>query len=118
MLFRSIEGYKKAFAAHNLVFREERIVKCRKPDFACGYSLTKNIFAEKSVDAVITVNDVMALGAKRAIKELGYIVPKDVSVAGYDDVIFSSISEIPLTTVRQSLQKISEETVQILFEKV
>ena len=60
----------------------------------------------------------MALGVKKAVKEYGYKIPDDISVAGYDDVIFSSISEIPLTTVKQNIARICIETVNILIKKM
>jgi len=45
-------------------------------------------------------NDVIALGAMKAMAEKGIRVPEDVSIVGFDDVSFSSISSPPLTTMR------------------
>jgi LacI family transcriptional regulator len=66
----------------------------------------------------MAINDIMALGAKRALKEMGYGIPNDIAVAGYDDVIYSSISEIPLTTVRQPVPKICRKAVSILIDRI
>ncbi len=113
-----IEGYKRALEENGIAFDSNRIVECKRADFSCGYSSTKRVLRANNIDAITTVNDIMALGAKRAVKELGYHVPEDISVAGYDDVIFSSISEVPLTTIKQNVQQISRETVNILFDKI
>jgi LacI family transcriptional regulator len=113
-----IEGYKKALLENRVDFSEENIISCGHPDFNCGYELTKKLISEKKPDAIIAINDILALGVKRAVKEKGYAVPDEISIAGYDDVIFSSISEIPLTTVKQDIQEISRVTVDILFKKI
>lgn len=113
-----IKGHKRALNEAGIELREESFIECRKPDFNCGYSAAQAAVEKKKPDAIITVNDIMALGAKRGVIDLGLRIPEDISVAGYDDVIFSSISEIPLTTIRQDIQEISRETVNILFEKI
>ena len=44
-------------------------------------------------------NDVIAIGAMRALKEKGYRIPRDVAVIGFDNIAFCSYVEPPLTTV-------------------
>jgi LacI family transcriptional regulator len=51
--------------------------------------------------AVFCANDTMALGAMCALRELGYRVPEDVSVLGFDDIPAAEGSRPALTTVRQ-----------------
>jgi DNA-binding LacI/PurR family transcriptional regulator len=51
--------------------------------------------------ALICGDDMMAFGAIQALKELGYRVPEDVSIVGFDDVNLARFSSPPLTTVRQ-----------------
>ncbi len=45
-------------------------------------------------------NDMIALGAMKALQEKGYRIPEDVSMIGFDDLPFSEISNPPLTTLR------------------
>lgn len=49
--------------------------------------------------AIICVNDFMALGVLKELREQGYSVPKDVSVTGYDNISLSEFACPPLTTV-------------------
>lgn len=49
--------------------------------------------------AILCSNDLMAIGAIKAVREAGLRVPKDVSVIGFDDIYLASISAPPLTTV-------------------
>ncbi len=62
-------------------------------------------------DALVCVNDMMALGAINALRERGVRVPEDMAVTGYDDVIFATVSPVPITTVRQDVGEISREAV-------
>ena len=45
-------------------------------------------------------NDMIALGAMKALQEKGYRIPEDVSIVGFDDLPFSEISSPGLTTLR------------------
>jgi len=113
-----IQGFRRAFEESGLALDRRRIVECERTDFDCGYSTALRFVRKVRPDAVVAINDIMALGAKRAIKELGYAIPEEVSVAGYDDVIFSSIPEIPLTTVRQNIRRIGRLTVELLLKQI
>ncbi len=57
--------------------------------------------ADARIDAVIAANDLMAVGAMRALAERGIDVPREVSVTGFDDTEDSRFTVPPLTTVRQ-----------------
>ncbi len=49
--------------------------------------------------AVITSNDLTAIGALGAIHEAGLKVPEDISLIGFDDISFAHLTQPPLTTV-------------------
>jgi LacI family transcriptional regulator len=49
--------------------------------------------------AIICVNDVMAVGALRELRELGIRVPQDISVTGFDNVKLSEFCYPALTTL-------------------
>ena len=115
---RRIDGYVKAFREAKLVPRQEFIVRCDRPNFFNGYSNAKRILSEAPPDAIVAINDILALGIKKAAMELGFAIPGDLSIAGYDDVIFSSISQTPLTTVRQNIPEICSETVRTLMNLI
>lgn len=51
--------------------------------------------------ALVCANDLLALGAIRALNRSGRRVPQDVSVIGYDDIDFASSAAVPLTSIRQ-----------------
>lgn len=53
------------------------------------------------IDAVFVANDLMALGAMRALKQSGRRVPDDVAVIGFDDIEYGRHTEPTLTTIHQ-----------------
>lgn len=59
--------------------------------------------ANPDVTAVIGLSDQLAIGASQAAFRLGFDVPGDVSVAGFDDIPRASTWDVPLTTIRQPL---------------
>lgn len=71
---------------------------------------------DPDLDAVFVANDNMALGALAALRELGRRVPEDVAVVGFDDVRPASITDPPLTTVRQSIEALGRETARMLAQ--
>jgi DNA-binding LacI/PurR family transcriptional regulator len=78
----------------------------------------KLIESKAAVDAIITLNDIMALGSLRALIEKNITVPDDVSIAGYDDVVFAGVSTIPLSTVRQDVVGIAGNGVKMLMDMI
>lgn len=70
-------------------------------------------------DAVFVANDHMAFAVMDVLRsELGFDVPHDVSVVGFDDVPPASWPAYALTSVRQRANKMVEETVRLMMEKI
>jgi LacI family transcriptional regulator len=64
-----------------------------------GYEHGRTLAARDDVTAVFAANDHMAMGLLRAFGEAGRHIPRDVSIAGYDDVPEAEFQMVPLTTV-------------------
>ncbi len=110
-----IAGFARALKASGYTFKNDMIVRCREPNFRNGYEKTASLIRKRKPDAIMAINDILALGAKRAIGEAGYTIPDDIAVAGFDDVIFASISELPLTTVKQDVPEMCRLAVHELM---
>jgi LacI family transcriptional regulator len=61
--------------------------------------------SDHSVTAVFAGNDLMAIGAVRAIRECGLRIPEEMAVVGYDDIPPAAHHQPPLTTVRQPVYR-------------
>jgi DNA-binding LacI/PurR family transcriptional regulator len=70
---------------------------------------------ELGFSAVFAANDQMALGLVRAFHEAGVQVPRDVSVAGFDDIPQAAYFWPPLTTVRQDFAELGRRCVAALL---
>ena len=68
--------------------------------------------------AVFCFNDIAAIGAIRALKDVGLSVPGDVSVVGFDDIQSAAYSTPSLTTVRQPLTEMGKRGAQVLLERI
>jgi LacI family transcriptional regulator len=75
---------------------------------------------EKSRDftAVFCFNDIAAIGAIRALKDVGLSVPGDVSVVGFDDILSAAYATPSLTTVRQPLFEMGKRGAKVLLERI
>jgi LacI family transcriptional regulator len=68
--------------------------------------------------AFFCMNDIIAYGCMRALREKGIAIPGDVSVIGFDDLPSSSVTEPPLTSIRVSTHQIGERALEILSERI
>lgn len=68
--------------------------------FEGGRLAASRVLADKDMPtAVVVANDLMALGAMQEFKSAGLHIPQDISIVGFDDISFASLSEPALTTV-------------------
>ncbi len=113
-----IDGYLRAYSDCGIPCDPGLIIQCARPDFQSGYIESSRLIEGMRLDALIAINDILALGAQKAFKEHGFSIPNDISIAGYDDVIFSSISDVPFTTVRQNIPEIARLSVDLLIGRI
>jgi len=81
-------------------------------------AIKKLLNYEVGFSAVFALNDRMALGAMRALREAGLRIPQDVSVVGYDDLPLTAYFDPPLTTIHQPIEKFGEIGFQLLLDAV
>lgn len=79
--------------------------------YAGGYEASRELVG-CGATAIVCGSDVMAAGALEGVRSLGLSVPQDVSVVGYDDVFWASLTHPPLTTVRQAVPQIARAAVR------
>lgn len=91
----------------------------------CRYSMPEAYDATKKLlercpdlTAIFAVSDVMALGAIRALRDMGRRVPEDISVVGYDGIVTGQYSMPRLTTVRQDTQQLAQRGVDALLRGI
>ena len=68
--------------------------------------------------AIICVNDFMALGVMKELREQGFSIPGEVSVTGYDNISLSEFAHPPLTTVNIPREKIGHLAFAVLVPEL
>jgi len=84
-----------------------------------GYQNTQQLLNNPNrPTAIFLANDIMAVGAIKAIQEAGLRVPEDISVAGFDNIPLASYSNPPLTTVHQPAYQKGVVATQLLIQQL
>jgi DNA-binding LacI/PurR family transcriptional regulator len=84
-----------------------------------GYEAAKQLLTTKvPFSAIFVGNDRMAIGALRALYEKGLSVPEDVSLVGFDDMVEAAYLNPPLTTVRQDLNVMAQQSIEYLVSMI
>lgn len=87
--------------------------------FDSGRAAAIEILNSKKIPtAVIAANDMMTLGAMQEFKEAGMKIPQDISLIGFDDIAFSSLSEPALTTVYSPRVEMGRRAVEALITTI
>ena len=84
-----------------------------------GYPPVRELLARtRDFTAIFCFNDTAAIGAIRAIEDVGLSCPRDISVIGFDDIIVAEYYNPRLTTVRQPLHKMGWTAAQLLVKRI
>jgi LacI family transcriptional regulator len=113
-----VDGYKAALAAAGVPFAPA-LLQVGDFRFEGGEQRMLALLAlPEPPTAVFACNDMMALGAMRAIKRAGLRVPQDISVIGFDDTPLASLVFPPLTTVLQPVKAMADLAVELLVKRI
>jgi DNA-binding LacI/PurR family transcriptional regulator len=83
-----------------------------------GHRAALELAGRDDVTAIFAANDQMALGAMKALHELGRDIPNQVSVVGFDDMDESRAFWPPLTTVRQNFREVGRIAMERLLAQI
>ena len=108
-----------------LAAREAGIDVDRIPHIETTYGIETGVAAFRQImawtprpTAVFCGNDVLAIGALKAAKEMGLSVPGDISITGFDDIELASLAEPALTTVHVPHREMGRRAASMLIEMV
>ncbi len=88
-------------------------------EYRIGYNLTRELLTEgKNVTAIAGLNDMIAFGIIAALQEEKLKVPGDVSVIGCDNIIFSRMSHMSLTTIEHFVPLKGRDACDIIMRKI
>lgn len=114
------EGFVNAVTEAGLTVSKE-FQLFLEPTFEGAYRDMKVILENRDIKlptAYFAFNDIIAIGAIRAMKESNIKIPEQISVIGFDDMPFCDISSPRLTTLRVHKQYIGKTAVRRLMQKI
>jgi len=111
-------GHVKALQTANIPVDRTKQVSAISTE-SSGYDAAMMLIAQGAkFDAIFAASDLIAIGAIRALKEKGILVPEQVAVVGYDDIPVASFANPPLTTIKQNTQLAGEILVDSVLKLI
>jgi LacI family transcriptional regulator len=78
----------------------------------------KAALAQRQATAVFAGADLIAIGAMRHVQDQGMVVPRDLSIIGFDDIDLSGLTQPALTTVELPIEEMAREAVATLVSRI
>ena len=115
---RRLRGYRAAFDAASVPLPATRIVAGHATIEGGVEAFRLAWAAGHRPTALLAMSDAMAIGAMSAARDLGVLVPRDLSIVGFDDVDVAAHVEPPLTTVHQPIREKGAEAARLLLADI
>ena len=113
-----LAGYRDALKRHHVAYDDE-LVEQGLFDHESGYSCAKKLLSLRPrPTAIFASDDHMAMGVLAVAHEMSLEVPRELSVAGFDDTSFAKFAWPPLTTVCQPAAQIAELATEVLLAQL
>ncbi|PKK94862.1 MAG: LacI family transcriptional regulator [Tenericutes bacterium HGW-Tenericutes-5] len=113
---RRLKGYTLALKEAGIDYKDV-FVEEGDYQYNSGYLGALSLI-DKGVSAIFACNDLMAYGCYQAIKEKNLKVPEDISVVGFDDLLFSKMLSVPLSTVYQDIKKLGSKATELIIDYI
>lgn len=113
-------GFLRAVERLGLPLKRENIFEIATEGGDAVYAELKRELEgkEKLPTAFFADNDIVAICAMRVLRELGYQIPEDISIIGFDNMTLSEMLDPPLTTIQIPKKTMGIAAVNAIIEKV
>lgn len=113
-----LAGAYQAFARNGITLTHDNIIYTNffREEAVAGVEAYFKTHAPDSVTAFLCMSDMLAVGAIEALKALGYRVPQDYSVVGYDGLELTNYTDPKITTVDQNIKQKGYEAARLLWD--
>ena len=110
-----LSGYKQALKENNIEFDPELVIEGHY-DIEGGIKAVQKL-ENKDFSAIFAFNDLSAYGVYKQLKFKDFVVPDDISLVGYDNIFFSDLLDVPLTSINQPVYDIASKAVELIVDK-
>jgi LacI family transcriptional regulator len=112
-------GFREAMEYFSLPVQEKFIIGVDPAFDGSSRDMEKHLSRNNTLPtAFFCMNDIIAYGVIRALRNRDFNIPGNVSIIGFDDLPSSSLSDPPLTTIRVSTQQIGQRALEKLSERI
>lgn len=108
-----LKGYKAALKDAGIPYRDELVYKGDFQEVG-GYNQVEKLIRNSSVTAIFAANDGMAIGAIKKMIDMGYHVPKDYSIVGFDNIDMGNYITPTLSTVHCQFEEFARISISAL----
>jgi LacI family transcriptional regulator len=113
-----LAGYKNELTAHGLAI-DPKLIQPGDWEYEGGSSAAENLLTlDELPSAIFVANDLMALGAIRAIQDAGLHIPDDIAIVGYDNREFARIFRPRITTVSMPVYEMGRAAAELLVKRI
>lgn len=109
------DGYIRALKTAKIPLQQDLIVEGNFRMESGEQAMHRLLCLPKRPDAVFAANDLMALGAMKALKQVNLRIPEDVALMGYDDIALASMVSPALTTLAMPKKELGTQAAEILL---
>lgn len=111
-------GFRDAMAQNGLEIEEKYCIKLHPTLNGAQETMKEYLRGKPELpSAYVAINDIIALGAMKALKDQGYKIPRDVSILGFDNMPFGEISSPSLTTFNVLKEEIGQVATRLLISQ-
>jgi len=111
-------GYRRALKEKNIPPRDDYVVQ-GNGEIEGGYLCAKTLMRNRNPPrAIFAANDLMAIGALDAIKDLSLRIPEQVAIVGFDNIKMSALVDPKLTTVSYPAYRMGALAARLLFDTI
>ena len=116
---RRYRGFLNALKKQNINFDYNNSYITAKYSFESGAEAAKEMLEKNpDVTAIFCMSDVMAIGACRQLKTMGYEIPEQISIAGFDGLPIAEFYCPRITTIRQIIPSLAETGLSTLLDSI
>lgn len=115
---RRFQAFMDVMRSHDLT-PDGRFIQTAELTIGAAYRQTANMFRQKEIpSALLCTNDIMAVGAIKAIHKAGLCVPDDIEVIGYDNSEYCQVCDPELSSVDGGKDRLGDLAVKLLMKLI
>ncbi|WP_037465894.1 LacI family DNA-binding transcriptional regulator [Shimazuella kribbensis] len=113
-----LDGFKKALEKAGCILNPDWIISAEMLEKNGYHTISMLMNAEDRPTAILVIDDVIAISLIRELVEVGFQIPKDISIVGFNNIYMSEMSNPSITTVDVGIYQLGYQTVQHLIRKL